>query len=98
MIFSKGNAKIGKDTIITNMSPAMKCPSDKLGLCKMSKKCYAKKAEIQYHHVVPQHREKQMICWETESEEKIFNDIPIEERKFNIIIKIYINTHIIMII
>lgn len=75
MIFSKGNAKIGKDTIITNMSPAMKCPSDKLGLCKMSKKCYAKKAEIQYHHVVPQHREKQMICWKTESEEKIFNDI-----------------------
>lgn len=75
MKFSKGNKKIGKDTIIFNITPAYLCPSDKLGLCNLSKKCYAKKAEKQYHHVVPQHRKKQMHAWDTESVTKIYKDI-----------------------
>lgn len=75
MEFSKGNEKIGKDTIIFNMSPAYKCESDKLGLCNLGEKCYAKKAEKQYHHCVPQYRERQMKDWETESVTKIYQDI-----------------------
>lgn len=75
MEFSKGNNKIGKDTLIFNMSPAFHCSSDKLGFCKLDKQCYAKKAECQYHHVVPQFRLRQEQEWLNESEQQIFNDI-----------------------
>jgi len=52
-ILSFGNTKLPKSTAIFNMSSAMRCPSDKLGLCKLSKVCYAKKAEHLYKQVLP---------------------------------------------
>lgn len=75
MEFSKGNEKIGKDTIIFNMTPASLCESDRLDLCQVGDKCYAKKAEKQYHHVVPQYRLRQMKDWNEEGVTKIFQDI-----------------------
>ena len=56
--FTKGNKKLPKTTYILNMGPATKCPSDRLGLCEVSEKCYAKKAEIMYPSVKP-FRERQ---------------------------------------
>jgi len=51
--FTKGNKKLPKTTYILNVGTAHNCPSDKLGLCEVSDKCYAKKAEIQYPDVLP---------------------------------------------
>lgn len=51
--FTKGNKKLPKTTYILNVGSASDCPSDKLGLCEVSKACYAKKAEIQYPDVLP---------------------------------------------
>jgi len=51
--FTKGNKKLPKTTYILNVGSAHDCPSDKLGLCEVSDKCYAKKAEIQYPDVLP---------------------------------------------
>jgi len=58
-----GNLKIGLDTLIFNMGSAYKCPADKLGLCKVSDKCYAKKAENQYWLNTTHYREKQAKYW-----------------------------------
>lgn len=58
-----GNLKIGADTLIFNMGSAYKCPSDKLNLCKVSDKCYAKKAEDQYWLTATHYREKQAVYW-----------------------------------
>ena len=50
-----GNLKLGDDTIIFNMGPALTCPSKRLNLCPIynesllvKAKCYAEKAEILY--------------------------------------------------
>lgn len=60
---SNGNKKIGKDTLIINTTSATNCPSKKLGLCKIGKKCYAMKSERQYPDVLP-YRERQTLYWD----------------------------------
>jgi hypothetical protein len=58
----QGNKKIGVDTLIFNMGPAIGCPSDMLGFCSCSKVCYAKKAERMYPNV-SRYRKKQERYW-----------------------------------
>lgn len=50
ILASIGNMKLGKDTLILNITSATDCPSRKLGLCRISSKCYALKAERIYRH------------------------------------------------
>ena len=60
-----GNRKIGRDTLIFNMSPAKLCASKELGLCQIcnaGKICYARKSERQYPNVLP-FRIRQMRYW-----------------------------------
>lgn len=57
-----GNKKLPKTTAIFNMGSAQKCPSDKLGLCNVSKQCYAKKPEKMYPQVLP-YRNRQAMYW-----------------------------------
>lgn len=73
-LISNGNRKIGNDTIIFNMNPASECPSEKLDLCKICKKCYAKKAERLYPQVLP-FRMKQMYFWSTVTAENFADGI-----------------------
>ena len=47
-VFSYGNAKLPKETLIVNITSAVHCPSEKLGFCRCSKVCYAKKCERIY--------------------------------------------------
>lgn len=47
-VFSWGNSKLPKETLIVNITSASNCSSDKLGLCRCSKECYAKKCERIY--------------------------------------------------
>lgn len=47
-VFSYGNTKLPKETLIVNITSAKNCPSDKLGLCRCSNICYAKKCELLY--------------------------------------------------
>jgi hypothetical protein len=76
MEFSKGNTKIGRNTLIFNMGPAKTCPSLKLGLCQLDcpGKCYAHKAEVQYPAVLP-YRQRQAKSWKRQSYLKIAWDI-----------------------
>ena len=53
MKMSRGNHKIGTDTLILNMCSATDCPSRKLGYCKLGKRCYALKAERLYPQCLP---------------------------------------------
>ena len=73
-LLSNGNLKIGKDTLIFNMNPARYCPSDKLGLCKHSDICYAKKAEKMYKQVLP-YRIRQSKYWNNCTAEKFVSDL-----------------------
>jgi hypothetical protein len=51
--FSYGNHKLPKSIAIFNITPATYCPSDQLGLCSISGKCYAKRTErLRYHSLV----------------------------------------------
>ena len=63
LINFNGNLKIGKNTLIFNITSAYNCPSDKLKLCGLSKVCYAKKAEKQYPKV-KQYRDDQEKLWD----------------------------------
>jgi len=73
-----GNHKIGKDTMIFNMSTATACPSKRLGLCKVvnnKTRCYAFKAEQQYKDNVLNYRENQSKYWKEKTAEEIIADI-----------------------
>jgi len=70
---SKGNRKLGADTLILNMGSALRCPSKKLGLCKVAEKCYAKKAEVLYPNVLP-YRRRQQLYWLQNDAGKIIED------------------------
>ena len=61
---SRGNHKLGKDTLILNITSAAACPSRALGMCKIATKCYAVKAERQYPAVRP-YREDQTRIWDS---------------------------------
>ena len=61
VLASKGNKKIGKDTLIINITSATDCPSKKKGLCKHCGKCYAMKAERIYPQVLPYRRKQTKI-------------------------------------
>lgn len=74
MKFAKGNLKLGKDTLIFNMGPAVTCPSKQLGLCKLAHKCYAMKAERQYPNVLP-YRYRQAKDWDSQNAIEIMLDI-----------------------
>lgn len=45
ILIARPNSKMGEEVMIINTSSAMNCPSDKRGLCKNSKICYAKPLE-----------------------------------------------------
>lgn len=47
-VFSYGNRKLPKETLIVNITSATACPSERLGFCRCSKVCYAKKCERIY--------------------------------------------------
>lgn len=61
-LFSIGNRKLGKQTIIFNLSSATNCPSRKRGMCEYADICYAKKAERTWPRVLP-FRERQHAWW-----------------------------------
>lgn len=58
-----GNMKIAENTMIFNMGSATRCPSRKLGMCKVCKQCYAYKAERLYPGVRA-YRDRQRKVWD----------------------------------
>ena len=60
---SNGNLKVGDDTLIFNITAAIDCVADELGLCPVFKECYAKKAEKQYRDVLA-YRRLQEEVWD----------------------------------
>lgn len=48
IVFAYGNTKIPRSTLIVNLTSALHCPAKKRGLCKVDRKCYAKKDERIY--------------------------------------------------
>lgn len=78
-LFSFGNSKLPKTTAIFNMSSATTCESDFLGLCKVSVKCYAKKAERIYKQVKP-YRDNQENFWKSCSSEEFVTRLLSEKK------------------
>ena len=62
-LFSFGNLKQESTTAIFNMTPALSCPSEALGLCRNPKVCYAKYPERAFPNVSG-HRKHQARFWE----------------------------------
>ena len=72
---SVGNLKVGKDTIILNITSAKDCESLKRGLCQVPEgKCYALRAETQYPQVLP-YRRRQTKLWDSLTPEEIAEDV-----------------------
>lgn len=84
---SNENAKCGKNTLVLNMTTALKCPSRKLGLCALSDVCYAKQAELQYHHEVLPYRERQAQAWKSLDSKAITKQIVLNAIKRYVKIK-----------
>lgn len=83
-LFKFGNHKIGDDTIIFNMGPALTCPSNEKGLCQVTKKgyrCYARKAEIQYGEHAIAYRNRQRSFWENSTNDEFIGEISREINK-----------------
>lgn len=70
---SRGNSKLGNDTLIFNMGSGTNCPSRKLGHCKLGNKCYALKAERLYPQCLPS-RDRQEAYWLGNSIIRIIED------------------------
>jgi hypothetical protein len=75
MDYSNGNIKIGRDTIIVNMTSATDCPSAKLGLCKVVANgkmwnCYAYRPE-KFRPDCLDFRRRQTTQWDIETVEAI---------------------------
>jgi len=72
MKVSNGNHKVGRDTLILNITSARDCVSAKLGLCQLcdSSKCYALKAERMYPSVLP-YRQAQTEQWDSLSAQQL---------------------------
>lgn len=64
-IFSYGNSKLPKSTLIVNITSAHNCPSDIRGLCRCSHVCYAKKCERIYKNYLHKNTliESYMYLW-----------------------------------
>lgn len=75
-MFKFGNHKLSNDTIVFNMCSASKCPSAKLGLCKLKDmvRCYALKAEQTYKAVKP-YRERQAKYWKEADPKKMAEEM-----------------------
>jgi hypothetical protein len=73
-LYSIGNRKLGKDTLIFNMTSAMDCPSKARGLCKHPGRCYALKAEKMYPACLP-YRRRQAFYWHQNTAGTIAADI-----------------------
>ena len=56
-VFTYGNSKLPKSTLIVNLSSAENCPSRKRGLCEIEDKCYARKCE----RIYPNYKKKNLI-------------------------------------
>ena len=56
-VFSRGNKKLGEDTLIANLTSAEHCPAKELGLCRVEQYCYAKKCE----RIYPYYKRKNLI-------------------------------------
>jgi len=80
MLVSRGNHKLGTDTLILNITSAMDCMSRKLGLCALGTKCYAMKAERMYKTVLP-YRRRQTEYWDKTSPWDIAGDLSAEIRR-----------------
>ena len=74
VLVSIGNHKIGRDTMIINITSARDCMAKKLGLCQFCGRkhnpCYARKAEKQYPQVLP-YRRRQTGVWDRLSADEI---------------------------
>ena len=71
---SRGNPKIGRDSLIFNLCPAsLDCPGERHGLCACASICYAKKSELLYNSVLT-YRLRQKAYWESNDYRKIAND------------------------
>jgi hypothetical protein len=72
---SNENTKCGKNTFVLNITSALECPSNKLGLCALSKVCYAKQAELRFHKRTAQYRKRQAQEWQQLSAKEITKQI-----------------------
>lgn len=74
MLISNGNRKIGKDTLILNMTSATDCPAKEFCQLADTSKCYALKAERLYPRVLP-YRRNQTLQWDSMRSIDIANEI-----------------------
>jgi hypothetical protein len=79
-LFSIGNRKLGKDTMIFNLTSATDCPSKKKGLCKVGSACYAMKAERRYKNTLP-YRTRQQEFWKQGSVNQFIKQFTLEKTK-----------------
>lgn len=85
--YSIGNMKIGKDTIIINMSSATDCASKELGFCKIGRKCYALKAENFRKNCLPYRRAQGLLWNELPASQFIVDILKIARNKRSSVIK-----------
>lgn len=75
VIVSRGNRKVGKDTLIMNITSATDCASRARGLCQIPPgACYALRDEHRYPDTLP-YRRRQTKIWDALSPEEIAEDI-----------------------
>lgn len=76
---SNGNLKVGKDTLIINITSATDCPSRRLRLCQVPEgACYALKSENEkFRPAVLPYRRDQKRIWDELSAEEIAQDFKV---------------------
>jgi hypothetical protein len=79
----RGNSKLGKDTIIINITSSTDCYSKRLGLCPIPDKCYAMNPEYRFPQILPYRRSQEVIWDNTTASEIAYQLISIQQGAYH---------------
>lgn len=77
LVYTRGNQKIGTDTLIFSIDTATDCIGNNNGLCNICNECYAKKSEQRFStsYIFKMNQRRQFILLDVYELIKLFSDV-----------------------
>lgn len=79
----RGNSKLGKNTIIINITSSTDCYSKRLGLCSIPNRCYAMNPEYRFPSALPYRRAQEVIWDNTSADDIAYQLIDIQQSAYH---------------
>lgn len=79
----RGNSKLGKNTLIINITSSTDCYSKRLGLCAIPNRCYAMNPEYRFPQSLPYRRSQEVIWDNTPAEDIAYQLIEMQKHAYH---------------